>query len=92
MELVFVKVSPRYLDNQEGYPLAEQLEDPPKGSSVPFPSHLLEKEELDVSRTRILMEDAGAAPRSMLTVNMLVEEVTGVIVPASVLWIRLRNI
>jgi len=92
LELVFVKVSPRYLDNQEGYPLAEQLEDPPKGSSVPFPSHLLEKEELDVSRTRILMEDAGAAPRSMLTVNMLVEEVTGVIVPASVLWIRLRNI
>ena len=92
MELVFVKVSPRYLDNQEGYPLAEQLEDPPKGSSVRFPSHLLEKEELDVSRTRILMEDAGAAPRLMLTVNMLVEEVTGVTVPASVLRIRLRNI
>jgi len=85
-------VSLRYLDNQEGNPLAEQLEDPPKESSVRFPSHLLEKEELDVSRTRILMEDAGAAPRSMLTVNMLVEEVTGVTVPASVLRIHLRNI
>ena len=91
MKLVFVKVSSRYLVNQElGYPLAEQLEVPPRGSLVSFPSHLREREGQDASVTRILMGGSGAAPRSMLMVNMLVEEDTGDTVLVTVL--RIRNI
>ena len=71
-------MSSPYLVNQGlGFPLAEQLEVRPRGSSVSFPSHLREREGQDASVTRILMEGSGAAPRSMMMVNILVVEDTG---------------